>query len=213
MPAWAAALLGTFITVFAFCLLALLVWLPAERRRQRSSAIGLLLVFTISMVAAFASAGLVIREASSNSTTGGIEIASPKVNATWASFTTGSNKTARMMADGLQITDVDVGTGPVARTGELLTVRYIMWLTDGKQVDSSDAGGGPFKFTLGTAMVIQGWDEGIPGIGVGGTRRLVIPPALAYGDRGAANESGAYVVPPRATLVFIVQLLSDTPAA
>jgi FKBP-type peptidyl-prolyl cis-trans isomerase len=60
-------------------------------------------------------------------------------------------------------------------------------------------------------MVIQGWDEGIPGMKVGGIRRLVIPPALAYGATGTAYPSGAYVVPPNTTLVFIVELLSDTP--
>jgi len=115
------------------------------------------------------------------------------------------------MADGLQITDVTTGSGTVARSGDVLTVRYIMWLSDGKQVDSSDAAGESFTFTLGTGMVIQGWDEGLLGMAAGGTRRLVIPPPLAYGDRGATTASGVYVVPPNTTLVFYIRLLSDTP--
>ena len=145
--------------------------------------------------------------------TPGIAIASPKVNASWASFATGADKPHRTTPDGLQISDVETGSGTVARTGDLLTVRYIMWLSDARQADSSDASGSPFKFTLGTGMVIQGWEEGVPGMAVGGTRRLVIPPNLAYGDRGVANASGVYVVPPNTTLVFIVQLVSDAGAA
>jgi FKBP-type peptidyl-prolyl cis-trans isomerase len=145
----------------------------------------------------------------SSSATPAIAIASPAVVATWASFATGADKPHSTAADGLVITDVDSGTGKVAQKGDLLTVRYIMWLSDARQADSSDAQGSPFKFTLGTGMVIPGWDEGVPGMAVGGTRRLVIPPSLAYGDRGVANASGVYVVPPNTTLVFIVQLVSD----
>ena len=148
-----------------------------------------------------------------SSATPGVAIATPRVVATWASFATGADKPRSTAGDGLEISDVDMGNGKVAQKGDLLTVRYIMWLSDGRQADSSDAQGSPFKFTIGTGMVIPGWDEGVPGMAVGGTRRLVIPPSLAYGDRGAANAAGVYVVPPNTTLVFIVQLVSDAGAA
>ena len=170
------------------------------------SLVGVVLLFTVSL-------GVSCTPADSHharsSATPGVAIASPRVIAMWASFATGADKPHKTMADGLQISDVETGNGTVARTGDLLTARYIMWLSDARQADSSDAYGSPFKFTLGTGMVIQGWDEGVPGMAVGGTRRLVIPPTLAYGDRGVANASGVYVVPPNTTLVFIVQLVSD----
>lgn len=136
---------------------------------------------------------------------------SKKPTATWASFTTGTNLTPTTLSDGLQITDVQTGTGRIVRIGDLLSVRLIMWLGNSQQADSSDAEGGPFQFTLGTGMVIKGWDEGVPGMRVGGIRRLVIPPALAYGASGASDSSGAYVVPPNTTLVFIIQLISAAP--
>jgi FKBP-type peptidyl-prolyl cis-trans isomerase FkpA len=85
-------------------------------------------------------------------------------------------------------------------------VHYTGWLFEdgelGEQFDSSKDRGDPFSFRLGAGMVIQGWDEGVVGMQVGGQRRLVIPAALAYGDRGAGN-----VIPPGATLIFDVELL------
>jgi len=177
------------------------------------SFVGVALVSAVCLSVACAPAAGTPSHPPRSAATPGIAIASPKVSASWASFATGADKPHRTTAGGLQISDVDSGSGTVARTGDLLTVRYIMWLSDAKQVDSSDAQGSPFKFTLGTGMVIQGWDEGVPGMAVGGTRRLVIPPNLAYGDRGVANASGVYVVPPNTTLVFIIQLVSDAGAA
>src|SRR5512142_106627 len=109
-------------------------------------------------------------------------------------------------------TDILVGDGDQAVSGASLTVNYTGWLynalTDdhkGPEFDSS-VGRGPFTFTLGTSQVIQGWDVGLVGMRVGGTRRLVIPPSLAY---GATRNS---LVPPYATLVFDVELVSVTPA-
>ncbi len=211
-PAWVSVATVTFTSVWAVCLITLLAWIPAEfRNRLRWMSVGIVGISAISLIASYAAAAGISSRPAQRSPMPGIAIASPKVTATWASFTTGTDKPHRATADGLQITDVDTGSGAEVRSGDVLTVRYIMWLSDGKQVDSSDAFGSPFKFTLGTGIVIQGWDEGVPGMAVGGIRRLVIPPSLAYGDRGAANESGAYVVPPNATLVFVVQLLSSVP--
>src|SRR2546421_3097915 len=168
--------------------------MPAGSRA--STIVSIVLVLAVGLAASCTPAGGSSSHQTRSSATPGIAIASPKLNATWASFTTGGEKPHRTMSDGLQITDVDTGDGTVAGAGDVLTVRYIMWLSDGRQVDSSDAAGSPFKVTLGTGVVIPGCDQGVPGMAVGGTRRLAIPPNLAYGDRGVANASGVYVVPP-----------------
>ena len=105
-------------------------------------------------------------------------------------------------------TDVRVGTGAEAAGGSAISVHYTGWIYDstrpdqkGAQIDSS-AGGTPFSFTLGAGQVISGWDQGIVGMRVGGLRRLVIPPSLGY---GATRYGG---IPPNATLVFDVELVS-----
>lgn len=109
----------------------------------------------------------------------------------------------------LQITDVVEGQGAEARAGQDVQVHYTGWLYDanaaqgrGAKFDSSKDRGRPFGFELGAGMVIRGWDEGVQGMKVGGTRVLVIPPHLGYGARGAGG-----VIPPNATLVFEVELL------
>ncbi len=209
VAAWVSVGAVTFTTVLAFSSLALLVWLPRDHvARQRWTSIGLVVVSILSLAVSTASAARFVSQPASRSEATRIPVVSPAVLATWALFTTGAAKSHQTLADGVQITDVEAGTGRTVHAGDVLTVRYIMWLSDGRQVDSSDAARSPFKFTLGTGEVIQGWDEGVPGMAVGGTRRLVIPPSLAYGDRGAANQSGTYVVPPNTTLIFVVQLLS-----
>ena len=105
-------------------------------------------------------------------------------------------------------TDLRAGTGPGAANGNLLTVNYVGWLYDvnaaqnkGLQFDSS-AGRGPFQFVLGAGQVIRGWDQGVAGMQVGGIRRLVLPPSLAYGSQGNGAD-----IPPNATLIFEVELL------
>ncbi|EON12092.1 MULTISPECIES: FKBP-type peptidyl-prolyl cis-trans isomerase [Pandoraea] len=103
---------------------------------------------------------------------------------------------------GLQYDDLQVGDGTEATPGKTVTVHYTGWLTDGKKFDSSKDRNDPFAFVLGGGMVIRGWDEGVAGMKVGGKRKLVIPPELGYGARGAGG-----VIPPNATLVFEVELL------
>jgi peptidylprolyl isomerase len=102
----------------------------------------------------------------------------------------------------LQITDLVVGTGATAVTGDTATVHYVGTFTTGVKFDSSYDRGQPFTFRIGAGQVIRGWDEGVPGMKVGGKRRLVIPPSLAYGSQGQGP------IPPNTTLVFEIDLLS-----
>lgn len=103
---------------------------------------------------------------------------------------------------GLKYVDLIVGTGREAAAGNLVTVHYTGWLTNGTKFDSSVDRRDPFSFPIGSGKVIRGWDEGVAGMKVGGKRRLTIPPQLGYGARGAGG-----VIPPNATLVFDVELL------
>ena len=109
-------------------------------------------------------------------------------------------------ASGLQFEDVVVGDGPEAASGCTAKVHYTGWLWNdgqaGRKFDSSKDRGQPFDFPLGAGHVIRGWDEGVQGMKVGGTRRLLIPAELGYGARGAGG-----VIPGGATLLFEVELL------
>lgn len=104
---------------------------------------------------------------------------------------------------GLQYEDLKEGTGNEAKKGDTVVVHYTGWLKDGKKFDSSLDRREPFEFKLGAGMVIQGWDEGVAGMKVGGKRKLIIPSELGYGKRGA----GGGLIPPDAELHFEVELL------
>jgi FKBP-type peptidyl-prolyl cis-trans isomerase FkpA len=106
-------------------------------------------------------------------------------------------------ATGLGIEDTTCGEGDEAVTGKTVSVHYVGTLENGDQFDSSRDRGEPFEFMLGSGQVIKGWDEGIQGMRVGGTRTLTIPPDLGYGAAGSPP-----VIPPDATLIFEVELLA-----
>ncbi|KAG0296445.1 peptidylprolyl isomerase fpr4 [Dissophora globulifera] len=108
----------------------------------------------------------------------------------------------KVLANGLIIEDVKVGTGQAAKSGKKIGMRYIGRLTNGKVFDKN-TNGAPFNFNLGRGEVIKGWDLGIQGMQLGGERRLTIPPALAYGSQGAPPD-----IPRNATLVFEVKLVT-----
>jgi peptidylprolyl isomerase len=113
----------------------------------------------------------------------------------------------KAMGSGLKYTDSVIGTGAEAVSGKQVKVHYTGWLNagqgkKGKKFDSSVDRKEAFVFSLGTGMVIKGWDDGVAGMKVGGKRTLYIPPALGYGARGAGG-----VIPPNASLIFDVELL------
>lgn len=103
---------------------------------------------------------------------------------------------------GLIYEDITKGTGATAQAGQMVSVHYTGWLTNGTKFDSSKDRNQAFNFSLGAGQVIRGWDEGVAGMQVGGVRKLTIPPQLGYGARGAGGA-----IPPNATLIFEVELL------
>ena len=115
--------------------------------------------------------------------------------------------------DGLKVTDLKVGTGAAAKSGENAEVQYTGWLTSCQQFDSSRSPGRTsFTFQLGQGQVIAGWDEGVVGMKVGGKRVLIVPPEIAYGTSGQTDQTtGAQIIPPNATLIFEIELLSVKP--
>lgn len=127
-------------------------------------------------------------------------------------FHAGDGLTPTIFPDGLKQIDLKVGTGAVARSGENVTVQYTGWLADGTVFDSSRTRNQPFQFVLGQGQVIPGWDEGVPGMAAGGQRKLIIPSALAYGSQGQTDpNTGATIIPPDATLIFEIELISVAP--
>ncbi len=113
-----------------------------------------------------------------------------------------SDANAVTTPSGLKYVDLKEGTGATPKPGQTVEVHYVGTLEDGTQFDSSRDRGQPFSFKIGAGQVIKGWDEGVSTIKIGGLRKLIIPPELGYGARGAGG-----VIPPNATLIFEVELL------
>jgi FKBP-type peptidyl-prolyl cis-trans isomerase FkpA len=139
---------------------------------------------------------------------GALTACSSSTPASQPAATTGSDTTSAATApaapaDKVKITDLKVGTGTEAKTGDNVTVDYTGWLMNGTKFDSSLDRHTPFSFPLGAGQVIVGWDQGVVGMKVGGKRELIIPPSLGYGAAGA----GGGTIPPNATLKFDVTLL------
>jgi len=128
-------------------------------------------------------------------------------------FNAGTGLQVFTYPDGLKYIDLTVGTGAAAQSGMNIAVQYTGWLSTGNIFDTSrQAGRSPFALQIGVGQVIAGWDEGIPGMKVGGKRKLIIPAALAYGTAGQTDQTtGTVIIPPNATLIFQVELLSVAP--
>jgi FKBP-type peptidyl-prolyl cis-trans isomerase len=109
---------------------------------------------------------------------------------------------------GLQYVDIKVGDGAEAKKGDTVQVHYVGKLKDDKKFDENKAGDDPFKFKLGASQVIKGWDEGVAGMKVGGKRKLIIPPDLAYGKEDIKDpKSGKVIIPANSELTFEVELV------
>lgn len=140
--------------------------------------------------------------------------ASPVVPPGTDDFNAGAGLPVTTYPDGLKVIDFQVGTGAVAVPLENVTVQYTGWLsTGGPPFDSSRAPSrSAYTLQIGVGKVIPGWDEGIPGMKVGGKRKLIIPSALAYGTAGQSDPTtGAVIIPGNATLVFDIELISVAP--
>ena len=117
--------------------------------------------------------------------------------------TTGTTPKVTTTASGLKYLDLEVGSGPEVKKGMRVLVDYEAWLADGTKFDSSYDRREPFSFKVGEGQVIEGWDEGVVGMKVGGKRKLIIPPPLGYGEPGAPPR-----IPANATLTFEVKALA-----
>jgi FKBP-type peptidyl-prolyl cis-trans isomerase len=147
----------------------------------------------------------------------GVAASSPSASAgSTDNFSEGDGKTPTRFPDGLQIIDLKIGTGPSVGQGDTIQAQYTGWLANGTVFDSSRPRGTPLCAILSSGAqgsgdctsVIPGWNEGIPGMKVGGRRKLIIPPALAYGSQGASPQ-----IPPNATLTFTVEVVGITAQA
>lgn len=116
------------------------------------------------------------------------------------------NTTTNSSNSSVIINDITVGNGQEVKNGDLVSVHYILSISDGTVLQNSKDFGAPFQFTLGAGEVIPGWEQGFAGIKVGGVRTIVIPPELAYG----ANQAGP--IPPNSTLIFTIEVVDTTPA-
>lgn len=173
------------------------IWVPLRTMTKSIFAITLIVVFLGIATFVFYKKGNSAPEANVGLNLQATPIVTPIPIAT-------PENTMTTMDNGLKIQDLRVGTGPEAKSGYVVAVNYVGTLENGKKFDSSYDRGKPFEFLLGAAQVIEGWDIGVAGMKVGGKRKLIIPPALAYGERNIGNG----LIPPNSTLIFEVELLA-----
>ena len=155
-------------------------------------------VFIVLIIFVSAAAWLLFKKGESVGQEANLLSPSPTGSATTSAGSAGKVTT---MSNGLQIQDIVVGTGKEAKAGDAISVHYVGTLENGQKFDSSYDRNQPALFTVGVGSLIKGWDQGIPGMKVGGKRRLVVPSDLGYGAQGNGP------IPPNATLVFEVELL------
>lgn len=136
--------------------------------------------------------------------TAGVAGAVPTPSAGADDFNAGAGMTPIKYPDGLQLINLQDGTGTEVKKGDQITVHYTGWLSNGQKFDSSRDRGQPFDLVIGQGQVIKGWDEGVPGMKVGGRRKLIIPADLGYGAQGQPPT-----IPANATLVFVVEVVVD----
>jgi FKBP-type peptidyl-prolyl cis-trans isomerase len=172
----------------------------------------LLIAFAVGAVALISWAGWYENKMTAPSGIAGVSLQTGSVPATSdqsaAAAITVTTSTPKKTMDKLQIKDLVVGTGTEAKAGDMVSVQYVGTLDNGNKFDSSYDRNQPFSFQLGVGQVIQGWDQGVAGMKVGGKRELVIPGDLGYGANGHPP-----VIPPNATLHFTVELLAVTSSA
>lgn len=174
----------------------------ARRNRQRGI-LAVIIILIVALVAFFIVRDYVNRIKSSATPTPVSSSSGSYPIGTLDSTPPAPSANAVTTASGLVYEDLQVGDGPTAKTGDTVSVHYTGWLEDGTQFDSSINRGQPIEFVLGTGRVIPGWDEGLQGMNVNGTRLLVIPPDLGYGAAGSPPT-----IPANSTLIFEVQLVS-----
>ncbi len=141
-----------------------------------------------------------------------VAVATPSLAPGADDFNAGAGKAPVKFPDGLQMIDLKPGDGQTVKKGDSISVQYTGWLSSGTKFDSSRDRGQPFDVTIGQGQVIPGWDEGVPGMKVGGQRKLIIPSSLGYGAQGAPQGCGTTqpcTIPPNATLVFLVEVVAD----
>ena len=140
------------------------------------------------------------------------------INPIVAGLAQGKGVSGMVVADGWKVVELERGYGEPTQTGAWVRFNYTGWFHDpkapegkGEQFDSSAERGEPFVFQLGKQRVIMGWEAGLLGMRAGGKRRLVVPPQLGFGDKGAGGKNGAKAIPANSTLVFEVELIDFLP--